>query len=53
MATAGCYRNVDTAMCDVLWKLRNVGHARRRRKSARRRSGWILESPIDDLHQRH
>jgi catechol 2,3-dioxygenase-like lactoylglutathione lyase family enzyme len=29
MATAGCYRNGVTAVCDVLWKLRDVDHARR------------------------
>jgi hypothetical protein len=27
MATAGCYRNGATAMCDVLWKLRDIDHA--------------------------
>jgi predicted enzyme related to lactoylglutathione lyase len=29
MATAGCYRNGATAMCDVVWKLCDVDHARR------------------------
>jgi hypothetical protein len=29
MATAGCYRSGATAMCDVLWKLRDVDHSRR------------------------
>jgi catechol 2,3-dioxygenase-like lactoylglutathione lyase family enzyme len=33
MATAGCYRNGVTAICDVLWKLRNVDHARRSRSA--------------------
>src|SRR5258708_6888572 len=32
-ATAGCYRNGVTAMCDVLWKLRDVDYARRSRST--------------------
>jgi hypothetical protein len=33
MATAGCYRNGATAMCDVVWKLGDVDHARRSRNT--------------------
>src|SRR5262249_13963842 len=36
MATDGCYRNGATAMCDVVWRLGDVDHARRSRNTQER-----------------
>ena len=38
MATAGCYRNGATAVCDVMWKVGDVDHTRRSKNTQEERS---------------